>query len=170
MRPPIITIPIGWRKLNSPEIKLSAAGNIPPAIAIFVIMIGRASIAYSTNKIEFLDTTPINSSFSCSGFLVHFHSFKVTMNKEVLLLLNFKAVSQVLTSDTFYLQFSGRLMMKLGMQANRRTLALQDRNRCGSAAGGHEMLHRYSRKSIKLYVPLRKCPNIYFYRVKFLHM
>lgn len=79
-KPPITTIAIGCRKLESPPVRLKATGNMPAPIAIVVMTIGRARlwqastsaskrampcrrdmIAYSTRRMEFLDTTPISN-------------------------------------------------------------------------------------------------------------
>ncbi len=73
------TMAIGWRKLASPPLRLSATGSMPHAIAIVVMTIGRARlwhastsaskrwrparrdmIAYSTSRMEFFVTTPIS--------------------------------------------------------------------------------------------------------------
>ncbi|WP_426129129.1 VOC family protein [Pararhizobium sp. PWRC1-1] len=35
-------MPMGWRKLESPDTRLRAAGSMPPAMAIVVMTIGRA--------------------------------------------------------------------------------------------------------------------------------
>ena len=80
-RPPITTVAIGWRKLGSPSTRLRAAGSIPADIATVVMTIGRArlwqastsasnrampfrraSIAYSTSRMEFFETIPIRRS------------------------------------------------------------------------------------------------------------
>lgn len=52
-KPPITTVAIGWRKLESPSIRLKAAGNIPADIATVAMMIGRARLWQASTKASY---------------------------------------------------------------------------------------------------------------------